>query len=52
MGYYRFEAAASLSNVKGIWNPAGATGGNRTHNLLIKSQILYQLSYRHKQSQG
>ena len=26
----------------------GAPGGNRTHNLLIKSQLLYQLSYRHK----
>lgn len=29
----------------------GAPGGNRTHNLLLKRQLLYQLSYRHK-SQG
>ena len=27
------------------WNSAGALGGTRTPNLLIRSQVLYPLSY-------
>jgi hypothetical protein len=38
----RFELGHKLSKIRGLF---GERGGNRTHDPLIKSQMLYLLSY-------